>query len=394
MTAVRGVEDWQDIVPYLLAVDGYRANLATGMPLHHPELLDTVRAAYGEALARPDVGRRLSQYHGVLGDVVLREQLAGLYGERFALPITEAEVLITPGAQSVFHSLSELVARRGKSVLFFGPEYPGYRTHPHLKYEMVPSVVRAEGEREFRYLPPIGAVDGSVGAVFVSRPSNPAGNVIDDELITGLARECAAVGALLVLDNAYAPIIPGLSFRELGLPWGDNVVLVQSFSKAALAGERIGFVLAPAPIIAELAGMQAQVSTFPPQLVQSVVSILLSGTRYVELCETGLRATYRERHELIEAVLGDAFEVPYQLHASDGGQFRWLHLPELRGSTSELFYELEERGVLIAPSTPFYLPELWHTAHARSSLRIGVTESPDAIEHGLRTLAEVVNSGR
>ncbi|SFQ69197.1 valine-pyruvate aminotransferase apoenzyme [Amycolatopsis arida] len=394
MTAVRGVEEWRDIVPYLLDVDGATANLATGMPLARPALRAAVRRAYAEALARPDVDRRLGEYHGVRGDAVLRARIAALYRDRFGLPVTEAEVLVVPGAQAAFHALSELLARRGRAALLFGPEYPGYRTSTQVDYRMVPSRVCEVGPREFRYLPPAGAVDREIGAVFLSRPGNPAGTVVDDDVLAGLVRECAAADALLVLDNAYAPPIPGLAFRELGLPWGDNVVLVQSFAKAGLAGERLGFVLAPAPIVAELAEVQARVATFPPQLVQVVAATLLADGRFVELCATELRAAYRERHELVDAVLADRLTVPYRTHTADGGQFRWLHLPELRTTTGELFHELADRGVLVAPSAPFFLPRLRDLPHARASLRLGVTAPPAAIERGLTILAEVLADGR
>ncbi|MDA3627069.1 valine--pyruvate transaminase [Saccharopolyspora sp. WRP15-2] len=396
MTAVSAppIEKWQDVVPYLLAVDQGWHNLATGMPLELPAISDAVREAFRAAVADPSFTSRVTRYHGVHGDPELREQLAGRYAERFSLPVSGANVLITPGAQAAFHYISELMADRGKKVVLFGPEYPGYLTHRDVAYDMVPAEVVTEGDDEFRYVPPRGALSSDVGAVVVSRPSNPAGNVISDEALAELARECAEVGALLVVDNAYAPVVPGLAFRELGMPWADNVVLVQSFSKAALAGERLGFVIAPEPLIELFGGFQSQVATFPPQLVQLAVLILLRDDRYLELCHRDLRESYRQRHQLIREVLDARLQVPFRLHASDGGQFRWLHLPELETSTSELFHELKDRGVLIAPSAPFYLPHLHGEPHARRSVRIGVTATHTEIEQGLGILAEVVNAGR
>lgn len=396
MTAVntRPIEKWADVVPYLLAVDEGWHNLATGMPLELPEISGAVLDAFRAAVEDPSFTGRVTRYHGVRGDAELRERLAGLYAERFALPVSGANVLITPGAQAAFHYVSELMARRGRKVVLFGPEYPGYLTHRDVDYDMVPAEVVSEGDDEFRYVPPRGALGADVGAVVVSRPSNPAGNVISDAALEELARECAEIGALLVVDNAYAPVVPGLAFRDMTMPWADNVVLVQSFSKAALAGERLGFVIAPEPLIEIFGGFQAQVATFPPQLVQLAVLILLRDDRYLTLCRRELRDSYRWRHRLVREVLDERLRVPFRLHASDGGQFRWLHLPELTRPTSELFHELKDRGVLIAPSAPFYLPHLHGTSHARRSVRIGVTAAPAEIEQGLTILAEVVNAGR
>ncbi len=389
--AARRIDDWPGLVPYLLATDGRWHNLATGMPLEHPPIAERVREAFREAVEHESFAGRVSSYHGVLGDPGLRESLATLYGERFALPVSADEVLITPGAQAAFHAVSALAAAEGRRVVFFGPEYPGYRTHPEVAYDMLlPSVVTA-GDREFRYVPPRGHLDPGVGAVIVSRPGNPSGNVIGDDALAGLAAECAEVGALLVVDNAYAPVIPGLAFTDLGMPWGDNVMLVQSFSKGALAGERLGFVMAARPVLDRLAELQARVSTFPAQLVQLAASFLLRDDRYVTLCGNELRGLYAERHRLVRERLDAELRVPYLTHARDGGQFQWVHLPELPVPAAELFFTLRDRGVLLAPSTPFYLPHLHEDPHARQSFRIGVTASPEAITAGLGIFAEVVD---
>ncbi|MDN3354256.1 aminotransferase class I/II-fold pyridoxal phosphate-dependent enzyme [Actinomadura sp. DC4] len=387
----RRVDDWADLVPYLLARDGRWHNLATGMPMAHPPVAERVREAFRDAVDHESFATRVGSYHGVLGDPDLRKSLALLYGDRFGLPISAEEVLITPGAQAAFHAVSALTAARGRRVVFFGPEYPGYRTHPEAAYDMLLPDVAELGDREFRYVPPAGRLDEGVGAVIVSRPGNPSGNVIGDEEIAALAAECASAGALLVVDNAYAPVIPGLAFGEMGMPWGDNVMLVQSFSKGALAGERLGFVFAAPPVIEELSELQSRVSTFPAQLVQLAATFLLSDDRYVKLCEQELRGLYAERHRLVRERLDAEVEVPFRLHAVDGGQFQWIHLPELRVPAAELFFTLRDRGVLLAPSTPFYLPHLHEDPHARQSFRIGVTAPVAAIEAGLGIFAEVVN---
>ncbi len=390
-TETRRVDDWADLVPYLLARDGQWHNLATGMPLEHPPVTERVREAFRDAVEDESFARRVSGYHGVLGDPELRGLLAQRYADRFGLPLSAEEVLVTPGAQAAFHAISALTAARGRRVVFFGPEYPGYRTHPEVAYDMLLPAVAETGGGEFRYVPPAGRLDGGVGAVIVSRPGNPSGNVIDDAALAGLAEECAAVGALLVVDNAYAPVIPGLAFRDMGMPWGDNVVLVQSFSKGALAGERLGFVLAAPRLLGELAEFQARVSTFPAQLVQLAACHLLRDDRYAKLCEQELRGRYAERHHLVRDRLEALMRVPYLTHAVDGGQFQWIHLPGLAVPAAELFFTLRDRGVLLAPSTPFYLPGLHEDPHARQSFRIGVTAPVQAIENGLRIFAEVVN---
>ncbi|MFE6334292.1 aminotransferase class I/II-fold pyridoxal phosphate-dependent enzyme [Streptomyces sp. NPDC057798] len=386
------VTEWSDLVPYLRADDGRWHNLAAGMPMQNASLAELARQAYRTVVERPDFPDRIGRYHDVMGDHELRERLATLYAEHFGLPLARRNVLITTGAQAAFHHLSAHVHGQGRRIVFAGPEYPGHRTHPAARYDMLLPDIRDTGPHEFRYLPPRGALGPDVGAVVLSRPGNPTGSVLPDSHLEELARECAAVGALLVVDNAYGPIVPALAFGEPGLPWADNVVLVQSFSKGSLAGERLGFVLAAESVVRTLAEYQARAVVFPPQVIQLVAAELLADDRYTALCAGSLRTSVRERHRLVRRLLEDLLTVEFAVHCLDGGQFQWVCLPGLPGSTAELFPVLADAGVLVAPSAPFYLPHLREDPHARRCLRIGVTAPLPALERGVEIFAEVANA--
>ena len=60
---------------------------------------------------------------------------------------------------------------------------------------------------------------GDVGAICVSRPTNPTGNVVTDEEIERLGIVARARGVPLIVDNAYGLPFPGIVFRDATLTW-------------------------------------------------------------------------------------------------------------------------------------------------------------------------------
>ena len=358
------------------------------------EVTRLFRDAFHQLILAPSFADGMTGSDDARGDAELREAIATEYRQHFALPVTSENVLVAPGSQAIFYYLSALMAERGKSVRFTGPEYPGYRTHPAVRYDMVLPAVEDDDQDDFRYVPRLGLLDPSVGAVLLSRPGNPTGNVLSDDVVGELVSECAANDTLLVIDGAYAPPIPALCFRQLGLPWSDNVVLVHSFSKAGFAGERLGFALAPEHMIAALARIQAQIAVFPHQLAQRAAAIVLTEGHLARACRESLRPACAERHGFAREILTDSLRVPVRFHSPDGGPFIWMWCPELPIAASHLFAEMRGRGVLAAPGAPFYLPELQSSRHAVQCMRIGLTGSLASLEAGLVTLSHVINCER
>jgi histidinol-phosphate aminotransferase len=94
----------------------------------------------------------------------------------------------------------------------------------------------------------VAALAPAVKLVFICTPNNPSGNAIEARLIERLAARLAE-RALLVVDEAYAEFSDAPSFarRIAALP---NLVVLRTLSKAyALAGARVGAVLADASIV-------------------------------------------------------------------------------------------------------------------------------------------------
>ena len=83
--------------------------------------------------------------------------------------------------------------------------------------------------------------------IYLAYPNNPTANLWDDGVI---ARVIDAAPGFVVLDEAYQPFASRSFIDRLAAY--DHVLLMRTMSKFGLAGVRIGYLIAPTPLISEI----------------------------------------------------------------------------------------------------------------------------------------------
>lgn len=134
-----------------------------------------------------------------------------------------------PGSEIALRLLGKVIAQPGVHLT------PAYRTH----------AVACPQAIDFASHPP-----GEARLLLLGNPNNPDGRVVSvDRLETWLAGQEAA-GGWLAVDEAFADANPGTSIAPR-IDDRRRLIVLRSFGKFfGLAGVRLGFVLAPRPIIA------------------------------------------------------------------------------------------------------------------------------------------------
>ena len=90
----------------------------------------------------------------------------------------------------------------------------------------------------------LGRIDSETAVVVVVSPNNPTGGLIPVPQILQIAKAAQAVGAKLLVDNAYIEFADADPTQQLSAD--DNIAIVRTFSKAlGLAGMRVGYLIAP-----------------------------------------------------------------------------------------------------------------------------------------------------
>jgi valine--pyruvate aminotransferase len=365
--------------------------------------------------------RMLGNYDTPQGNRDFIAAVAEFFRREYGWPVGPENVAVTNGSQNAFFYLFNLFAgefpggKRKQILLPLSPEYIGYLDQGltegmfasrrpkiedlpnhefkyHIDFDACAEALDAERRERSGCL----EIDGGIGAVCVSRPTNPTGNVLTDGEMRRLMNLTREKGVPLLVDNAYGLPFPGILFTKATLEWDEHVVLSMSLSKIGLPSARTGILLASPEVVRAISGVNAIVSLANATVGQSVALPFFRSGEIIRLAREIVNPFYRERSEetlsWLHEDLGDS--VPWRVHKSEGAIFLWLNFPGLPISDRELYERLRARGVLVVPGHYFFgalgvkAAEDW--PHARECIRIHYAMDRADVREGVRIIADEV----
>ena len=226
------------------------------------------------------------------GSKVFLTALANLLNREYGWGLSADNVALTAGSQSAFFLLFNMFAgefdgdRRKKILLPMAPEYIGYGDvglADDLFIANRPTIEKL-GDRTFKYHVDFDllTVDDSIGAICMSRPTNPTGNVLTDAEVTKLVDIAEDNGIPLIIDNAYGMPFPNIIFTEAELVWTENIILCMSLSKLGLPGTRTGIIVARPDIIKALSNINGILNLAPESVGPALALDLVQSGRVTE----------------------------------------------------------------------------------------------------------------
>ena len=401
LSGVRAI--MKDIIETLRA-GGDRAfiNLSAGNPVILPEVEQLWRDCTADLLASSDYGDVVCRYGASQGYQPLIDAVVKDFNQRYGLSLTERNILITPGSQSLYFYAANAFGGYATSgelrqiVLPLSPDYTGYggvTLTPEALVAYKPELEIDRSAHRFKYRPDFTQlqITENTGCVIFSRPCNPTGNVLSNDEVSKITTLAAVHEVPVLIDSAYAPPFPALNFTEMTPQFGGNVLHCMSLSKAGLPGERIGIAIGDESLVHVLECFQTNMCIHSPRYGQAIAARAIASGRLAEISETVIRPFYQAKIAIVEATLDRAMpqELPWFLHRGEGAIFAWLWLQDLPITDWEFYQKLKDVGVIVVPGGTFFpgLREEW--THKHQCLRISLTGSDRDLETAMQRLADV-----
>jgi histidinol-phosphate aminotransferase len=176
---------------------------------------------------------------------VLVDALSGLYGVR------REQLLVGRGSDEAIDLLVRAFCRAGQdAILIQPPTFGMYSVCAHIQGADVIEVPLG-ADFKLDLCATLKALTPTVKLVFVCTPNNPTGQLVPRADIEYLAKQLTG-RALLIVDEAYVEFADQRSVADV-VDTYENVAVLRTLSKAwALAGARIGSLIAHADVIALL----------------------------------------------------------------------------------------------------------------------------------------------
>lgn len=371
-----------------------------GNPGHIPEIqaimADRLRTlADDEQLLR----RLIGTYDPPEGEREFRQAMAALLRREYGWNVTEDNISLTNGSQSAFFLLFNLLAgtttdgARRKILLPMAPEYIGYADLGLTDDFFVSVRPRLEliGEHLFKYRVDFSgiAITEDIGAICVSRPTNPTGNVLTDAEIAGLSRLAEDHALPFIIDCAYGLPFPGMIYTEALPVWQEHLILCLSLSKFGLPAVRTGIVVANRELIRHLSGVNAVVNLATGSFGALLTMELVRSSAILRLSREVIGPEYRRKMEHALACVHECFRgLAYKVHVPEGAMFLWVWFPDLPITSRQFYQRLKKRGVVVV-SGDYFFPGLapgWR--HTDECLRITYAQDEAEVRRGIHIIAE------
>ena len=281
-------------------------------------------------------------------DPVLLEYIARHTLPRRGILARPDEILVTLGAQNALWLAAQVLLDSGRLAVIEDPGYPGLRAIlQQTRCALTPVPIGPRG-LDARALP------AAFDVVFCT-PSHhcPTGATMPIEARQALLAAAQDADALIVEDdyefeiNQHGKPLPALK----SLDHAGRVIHIGSFSKSLFPGLRLGFMVAPEPIVRAARDLRATVLRHPPGLLQRAAANFLSLGHYDSMLRRLGEVFADRRRVMLRAIRDNRLEIAGAI--DDGGSSLWLRAPEGIDAT-HLARLLRDDSVLIEPGAPFF----------------------------------------
>jgi 2-aminoadipate transaminase len=305
--------------------------------------------------------------------------------------VDPAELIVTTGGQQVIDLVTKTLIDPGDVIVAEGPTYPGaVPTFSSYQADVVHIDVDSEGMRVELLEEVLDRLDrdGRTPKFVYTVPSfqNPAGVTMSLERRRRLV-DIANRRELLVLeDNPYGLLryegSPQPTLRSLD--GGVYVMYLGTFSKILSPGIRLGWVVAPPPVLEKINLGKQAADLCTSTLTQLFVRFYFEQGIWRDYVDS-LNEVHRARRDAMLDALAEFFPPQAEWTRPAGGLFVWVTLPDFIDTTDLLARALRE-NVAFVPGEGAFLD-----GRGRSSMRLNFSGSDeDTIREGIRRIGEVV----
>jgi 2-aminoadipate transaminase len=360
----------------------------------HPDASTFPSQALGEATTRMLLreGPELALYPGDMSHDAARHLVSRKLKAHEGIDIPLSRIMITNGSTQGLLMVAEAFVNAGETVIIEEFCYPGTLRafgYGGPRYTTVPTddegIIVTELAHVLNRLVAQGIRPKFIYTI--ANFQNPTGSVMSLPRRQALMQLAEERHLLVIEDDAYGDLIyEGEPVTSLyALSHTDNVVRLGTFSKIVAAGVRLGWIIAPEPVLAKMAvsKIDGGTSAFTSRAVAEYLADHL-GDRMDTLL-----GVYRAKRDAMLEALEEALHGVATWSRPKGGLFVWVCLPE-GVNTTQLLEAAHAAGVTYLPGVNFS-PE----GKGANYLRLSFAYlSPEKIREGIAVLARVLKTAQ
>lgn len=362
-------------------------SLAGGMPNISDLPLDVIGDVLDELVRSR--GPQIMNYGSAQGEERIREQICEVMSLE-GVNASPDDIIVSCGSQQALDLVTRTFVDPGDVVLAEAPSYVGaLGTFAAYQAQVVQVAMDENGilPEAFRAATTAARAAGRKVKFLYTIPNfnNPSGILMSIERRRELLAAARELDVLIVEDNPYGllaiDVPPQPAIRSMD---AEQVIYLGSFSKTFAPGFRVGWALAPSPVLKKLVLAQESATLCPPVFSQFAVSEYLSHWDWRAQIED-FRAMYTQRRDAMLRGLEDHMPAGTTWTHPVGGFFVWVTLPE-GFDADQMSARATSHRVAYVPGSAFYADGL-----GSRNMRLSYCfPTPERIYEGTRRLGETL----
>ena len=331
------------------------------------------------------------QYGATEGYQPLREAISGFMAAKGAA-VTPDGLIVTTGSQQALDLIGKTMISPGDKVIVEAPTFLAtIQCFRLYGAELIGAPIDADGV-DVDKLEQLIEQHKPKLVYLIPTFGNPSGATLSLARRKRILEIAVRTRTLIVEDDPYGelyfdqPPPPSMLALSAQVPGSrDWLAHCGSFSKILSPGLRVGWLIAPAELLAKATMCKQFSDAHTSNLTQATAAHYLTLNRLNAALQK-VRQTYAERAQVMAESLSRELGGAIEFNQPRGGMFFWARLTGAQGKAShaaDFAKRAIEQGVAFVPGAPFYAhdPDL-------ATLRLSfATVGLDKIEQGIKRLA-------
>ena len=353
------------------AAGGHVIHMEVGQPA-----ASAPKTAISAARAALDSGR--IDYTAALGTPSLRERIARHYRDSYGFAVDPGRIVVTTGSSAAFILAFLAMFEPGDRVAVTVPGYPPYR---HILTALGCEPVLIETSSETRHALTGEALlaahrKAPLKGVLVASPANPTGTMMSRAALSDLIAAAESAGIRFISDEIYHGLdyaFPAVTSAELSA----DALVINSFSKYfCMTGWRVGWMLAPEPLVRPIERLQQNLAISVPTLSQIAAEAAFDGFAEMEEIKRG----YLENRRILIEGLPRAGLTKFL--PADGAFYLYADVSDFTSDSFEFAGRmLEKAHVAATPGVDF------DPVHGRRFIRFSYARSAQEMREAVERIA-------
>ncbi|WP_341685000.1 PLP-dependent aminotransferase family protein [Limnohabitans sp.] len=355
--------------------------------------VDGIREASNAALAQ-DPGAAL-QYGATEGFGPLREQLAHFMGQKGAKDVAPEQLIVTTGSQQALDLLGKTLVSPGDKVIVEGPTFLAtIQCFRLYGAELISAPIDGNGV-QIDKLEQLIAEHKPKFVYLIPTFGNPSGAMLSAERRKRVLELAVQYNTLIVEDDPYGDLYFGEAPPPSLLAMspqvsGSRELLVHcgSLSKVLSPGLRVGWMIAPAELLAKATMCKQFSDAHTSTFAQATAAQYLKAGRMPATLDK-VRSVYAKRAQTMGDALRSDLGDAVSFVQPQGGLFVWARLTGAGGKVADGNAYAKcaiDQGVAFVPGSPFFCANPDHATFRLSFATVG----EDKILEGVSRLAKAL----